>query len=288
MTGFGQAEIADERWRVAVAVRSVNHRFLDVVVRMGEEWRSLEPGLRARIAEVATRGRVEARVEIEAVHQEARLEVDREGLMALARATEELVAAGLVERGLTAGDLLRAGEVLRLRTAPPAWGNAEQALAADATAAALADLATTRAAEGDRLAEILAALLTSLEAQADRLAGLRETVRDQIAVGLRRRLEEVLGDSQIPQERLALEAALLVERSDVQEELDRLRAHLRHCQQVLGEGGPVGRRLDFLAQEVQRELNTLGAKCRDLGMIEAVLEAKLICEQLREQVQNVE
>ncbi|MGH9465224.1 MAG: endoribonuclease YicC domain-containing protein, partial [Thermoanaerobaculia bacterium] len=127
-----------------------------------------------------------------------------------------------------------------------------------------------------------------LEAQAEVLAARRAQVRDEFAAGLKRRLQELLVDRQIPEERLALEVALLVERSDVQEELDRLGAHLQHCRALLAQGGEVGRRLDFLAQEVQRELNTLGAKCRDVAMTEAVVEAKLLCEQLREQVQNVE
>jgi uncharacterized protein (TIGR00255 family) len=289
MTGFGQAEVSDGRWRVAIGARSVNHRFLDVAVRLPDERRALEPSLRALVSEVTTRGRVEVWVEIESLSEEApRLEVDQEGLAAVARATEDLVRAGLVQGGLTVGDLLRAGDLLRLRRAEPVWSAAEQALVNEAAKAALAELVAGRAAEGERLEGILAARLAGLEAQAERLTARREGMRDELAAGLRRRLSDLLVDTQIPEERLAFEVALLVERSDVQEELDRLRAHLHHCRELLAEGAGVGRRLDFLAQEVQRELNTLGAKCRDLAMIEAVVEAKLICEQLREQVQNVE
>lgn len=289
MTGFGQAEVGDGRWRVAVGVRSVNHRFLDVAVRLPDERRSLEPGLRALVSEVTTRGRVELRLEIESLSEAAyQLEIDRDGLAAVARSTEELVRAGLVQGGLTAGDLLRAGELLRLRRAEPEWSDAEQALVDEAARAALAELVAGRAAEGERLEGSLAAQLTGLEVQVERLTARREEARDELAAGLRRRLHELLGDTQIPEERLAFEAALLVERSDVQEELDRLRAHLHHCRELLEAGAGVGRRLDFLAQEVQRELNTLGAKCRDLAMIEAVVEAKLLCERFREQVQNVE
>ncbi len=289
MTGFGQAESSDGRWRIAVAVRSLNHRFLDVAVRLPEHLRELEPGLRAQVAGALARGRVELRLDIELLSgQVHRLELDRQALAALAEATEELVRTGLVEGGVTAGDLLRGGELLRLRREEPAWAEAEQALLDRTVASALAELVAGRAAEGERLELVLAARLEALEVQAQRLAARREQVRDELAIGLRRRLQELLAGDEIPAERLAFEAALLVERSDVQEEIDRLRAHLGQCRQLLADGGELGRRLDFMAQEVQRELNTLGAKCRDLAMTQSVVEAKLICEQLREQVQNVE
>jgi uncharacterized protein (TIGR00255 family) len=289
MTGFGQGQAGDGRWRIAVGARSVNHRSFDLQVRLPEEWRPLEPGLRALATGVVARGRMELRVEIEppaeAVH---RLAVDRAGLAELAREIEALVEAGLVGEGLRAGDVLRAGDLVRVERQPATWGEAEQALLEAAAKAALGELAAGRAAEGQRLEAALRARLAGLGAQVERLAARREQARDEWAAGLRRRLQELLADNELPEDRLAFEVAVLVERSDVQEELDRLRAHLEHCGAVLDGGGEVGRRLDFLAQEMQRELNTLGAKCRDLPMTEATLEAKLICEQFREQVQNVE
>lgn len=289
MTGFGEAEAGDEQWRIVVTARSVNHRALDLVVRLPDEWRALEPGLRALTGKAVRRGRVELRVEIECLGEGAhRLTVDREGLASLARAGEELVAAGLVDRGLTVGDLLRANELVRLHRQDPTWEAAQQRLLESAATAALSQLLAARAHEGQELQATLSTRLAGLETQAERLAARRESVREELASGLRRRLQDLLADTAIPADRLAFEVALLVERSDVQEELDRLRAHLQHCRTVLAAGGEVGRRLDFLAQEIQRELSTLGAKCRDLSMAEAVVEAKLICEQLREQVQNVE
>ena len=113
-------------------------------------------------------------------------------------------------------------------------------------------------------------------------------MREELLTALRRRLAELLAAQPIDEARLAQEAALQVDRSDVSEEIDRLRAHLAHFRSITAEPGPGGKRLDFLTQEIFRELNTLGAKCRNAEMTRAVLDAKVICEQLREQVQNVE
>ncbi len=289
MTGFGEAERAYLRYRVAAMARSVNHRFLDVSLRLPEELRQLEPELRQMALAAVSRGRVELRVEFETLTAGgAQLEVEREGLAQLASAAQELIAAGIVERGFSAGDLLRLPELVRVRREPQSWEEGDTALVREATRGALAALGAVREQEGAQLEKVLRERLERLEALLAVLADRRLAVREETASSLRRRLHELLDDSSIPEDRLTAEAALLAERSDVQEELDRTQAHLHHCRAVLEEGGPVGRRLDFLAQEIQRELNTLGAKCRDVTMAETNVEAKVVCEQLREQVQNVE
>jgi uncharacterized protein (TIGR00255 family) len=118
----------------------------------------------------------------------------------------------------------------------------------------------------------------------------RDQISGRIESSLRARLDELLpgGSAAVPPERLAQEVVLLAERSDVREELDRLRAHLEHFAEVAAADGPVGKRLEFLTQEIQRELNTLGAKSRDTETTRRVVDAKVACEQLREQIQNVE
>ncbi|HSG41362.1 MAG TPA: DUF1732 domain-containing protein, partial [Thermoanaerobaculia bacterium] len=121
-----------------------------------------------------------------------------------------------------------------------------------------------------------------------RLDALRGPVREEIAATLQKRLSELLGKQPIDEGRIAQEAAVLVDRSDVSEEIDRLGSHLDHFRAVTRESGGAGKRLDFLTQEIFRELNTLGAKCRNAEMTRAVLDAKVLCEQIREQVQNVE
>ncbi len=134
----------------------------------------------------------------------------------------------------------------------------------------------------------MGALLEELAAVLDEIDGRRPEARSQLEDGFRRRIAELREAPGVSEERLAQEVALLVERTDVQEELDRLRAHLEHARGLLAETEPVGRRLDFLTQELLREVNTLGAKSRDLPILRLVLDAKSACEQLREQVQNLE
>jgi uncharacterized protein (TIGR00255 family) len=130
--------------------------------------------------------------------------------------------------------------------------------------------------------------LAGVEDAVRRLDALRGPVREEMAAAFRRRVAELLGGQAVDETRVAQEIALLVDRSDVSEEIDRLRSHVEHFRAVMKEGAAAGKRLDFLTQEVFRELNTLGAKCRNAEMTRAVLDAKVLCEQIREQVQNVE
>ena len=141
---------------------------------------------------------------------------------------------------------------------------------------------------GCRLRKALEQRLEAFQALAQRLFSRREALRQELLAGLRRRLATLASEIPVAEERLAQEAALLVERSDVSEELDRLRAHLERFGELLAATGPVVKQLDFLCQELQREVGTIGAKSRDLATTQDVLTAKLLCEQLREQIQNLE
>jgi uncharacterized protein (TIGR00255 family) len=142
--------------------------------------------------------------------------------------------------------------------------------------------------EGANLAAVMEERTRALGVIVARLDTLRAPVREELGSALRRRVEELLGGQNLDEVRVAQEVALLVDRSDVSEEIDRLRSHLDHFRSILRDAGPAGKRLDFLTQEIFRELNTLGAKCRNAEMTRAVLDAKVLCEQIREQVQNVE
>ncbi len=203
-------------------------------------------------------------------------------------ATQRLVEDGLVVNGLAAGDLLRIPEAFRVEIAAEAWNEEDDALLLRVTRDAVAQLVAGRETEGASLIAVFTEKLAALEEVVGRLDALRGPVRDEMAAALRRRLAELLGGQGLDEARVAQEAALLVDRSDVSEEIDRLRSHLEHFRGVAREAGPSGKRLDFLTQEIFRELNTLGSKCRNAEMTRAVLDAKVLCEQIREQVQNVE
>jgi len=289
MTGYGEAAAEGERHTMSVSLKAVNHRFLDLQVRLGEEARGSEPALRELVGKEVQRGRVEMRVDVRP-RGERRAEVAVHlGLVGAAvAATQRLVEQGLLERGLAAGDLLRIPEAFRVELEGGGWEEEDEALLLKVAGEALAQLVASREREGASLQAAMEERLALLAKVADRLDALRAPVAGELAAAMKRRLAELLAGQPLDEARLAQEVALLVDRSDVTEELDRLRAHLAHFREVAAERGPSGKRLDFLTQEIFRELNTTGSKCRNHEMTRAVLDAKVLCEQIREQVQNVE
>ncbi|HEV8240919.1 MAG TPA: YicC/YloC family endoribonuclease [Thermoanaerobaculia bacterium] len=296
MTGYGQGSASGERHQVSVTLRSVNGRFLDLVVRLDESHRGLEAPLRALLEGQLRRGRVEVNVDVRSLQAlPANVTIQTGVVEALHRAWHDLAERGLVASELTLGDLLRLPEVVSIQLETDRIGEAEQTLALGAAHAALLQLVEAREQEGEQLARILGERLGELTQAAARLRTRAPAVREELHASLERRLQELLApraghpDARaVDDVRLAQEVALLVERGDVTEELDRLDAHLTHFQELLANDGSLGKRLDFLSQEILRELNTVGSKCRDAEMARTVLDAKVLCEQLREQVQNVE
>lgn len=289
MTGYGEASGENARHGITVSVRAVNHRFLDLQLRIGDELRASEAALRDTIGREVARGRVEARVEVRPVaERKAAVQVNMGVIREAHAAIHQLAEAGLVERGLSAGDLLRLPEAFRVELADEEWAEDDAELLLAVVREAVAQLVASREKEGSSLIAILDEKLRALEGVVARLDILRGPVREETAAALRRRLAELLAGQPLDEARLAQEVALLVDRSDVSEEIDRLRSHVEHFRAVCREYAAAGKRLDFLTQEIFRELNTLGAKCRNAEMTRAVLDAKVLCEQLREQVQNVE
>jgi len=289
MTGYGEAAGENARHAVSVSLKAVNHRFLDLQMRVGDELRASEGAVRDLIAKEISRGRIEARIEIRPLgERRADVHVHLGIVRAAHAATHQLVEDGLVATGLAAGDLLRIPEAFRVEFAAEQWDADDHDLLGRVTREAVAQLVASRETEGASLAAVLEEKVRALDEVVARLDALRVPVRDEIAATLRRRLAELLKGQPMDESRIAQEAALLVDRSDVSEEIDRLRSHLEHFRAVAREPGPSGKRLDFLTQELFRELNTLGAKCRNAEMTRAVLDAKVLSEQIREQVQNVE
>lgn len=289
MTGYGEASGENARHGITVSLRAVNHRFLDLQLRIGEELRSNEAALRDAIGKEVTRGRVEARVEVRPVgERKATVQVNMGVIREAHAAVHQLVEDGLIDRGLSAGDLIRLPEAFRVDLAGEEWTEEDDELLLSVARTAVAQLVAGREKEGASLAAIMEEKLRGVEETVGRLDTLRGPVREEIAASLRRRLSELVGNQALDEARIAQEVALLVDRSDVSEEIDRLRSHVEHFRAVTREPGASGKRLDFLTQEVFRELNTLGAKCRNAEMTRAVLDAKVLCEQIREQVQNVE
>jgi uncharacterized protein (TIGR00255 family) len=268
----------------------VNHRGLDLNIRLPDELRSSEAAYRKIVASRVERGRVDLRIGLEWIGERSwKVEV-RDGLAqqlqgALSQLDEQIIAA---DARLTIGDLLRVPEVLEVEVEKADWTPDDLRFIEEVLQEALSVMLEARRVEGGELLAVLERDLRELESVVSALEGKSEAVSGALLEALRERVLSLLGDSAIPEERIAQETAILVEKSDVREEIDRLRSHLCQFFGILQEGGAVGRRLNFLSQEILRELNTLGSKCRDSEMTADVLDGKVLCEEIREQVQNVE
>jgi uncharacterized protein (TIGR00255 family) len=294
MTGFAVATEPAAQGSVTVELKSVNSRFLDLVVRLPDELRAVEPALREAIAAQLSRGKVECRVNLV---RDATLHPARLQPAALQRLTElahEAAQAAPGAASLTIAEILQwPGVIDAPSTDPEDTGRA----ALRASASALAALQSSRTREGAALRKIL---LERCEAVAAIGLGLRAEV-PAMRVALERKLIERLNANLAPAlgglsalsreelgERIRQEVTVYGLRADVDEELQRLATHVAEVRRVLDAGGQVGRRLDFLLQELNREANTLGAKATAIELTNAAVELKLLIEQMREQVQNLE
>ena len=290
MTGFGRAEVTGESIAVTVEARSVNHRHLDVAVRLPRALAFLELDARRLVQARLERGRVDVTVQVTPLTGSATQRVQVDG--GLARAYLARAQALAAELGVASAPalewLLERPGVMRLEDAEPVEPSAPWPLLERALTQALDDLVERRAAEGERLAEALRTLHADLGAAVDSMAIRAPASSARREQRLRERLRDLLADSAIDETRILTEAAIWAEKSDVTEELARLRAHLAEFSLALDKGGPVGRALDFLVQELNREVNTVGSKADDLELSQSALVARSVLEKIREQVQNLE
>jgi uncharacterized protein (TIGR00255 family) len=287
MTGFARCEENLPAGALVCELRSVNHRYLEVGLRLPEELRSLEPEFRARLQKDLRRGKVDCTISFRASAQADRsLEIDPSMLAQLKARLAEIATAvpvGEVQPRVELVDLLRFPGLLREATT-----DNEPLLAATRSVfdRAIRDLCAMRAGEGARLSELISQRCDQLEALVARVKSRLPEVHALIRV----RFEERLGDlrKELDGDRLEQEIALLLQRLDVAEEMDRLAGHLTETRRILDSPEAAGRRLDFLMQEFNREANTLSSKAQDLETTRAAVDMKVLIEQMREQVQNIE
>lgn len=284
MTAFarssGERAGADLTWEL----RSVNHRYLEVFVRLPEEMRGLEPLVRERVNARLGRGKLECVLRCRwAPQQVAALELDRDRLKAVLEACREIENRSAEATSPGVMELLRWPGVV-CEPEPDTGAAQEQALVL--LDQALDELVATREREGAQIKSLLSARLDAIGQQSDRARQRLPEVRRKIREKFEARLAELL--ERVDRDRLEQELVLLVTKMDVDEELDRLDHHVTETQQVLERDEPVGRRLDFLMQEFNREANTLGSKSADSETTAVAVELKVLIEQMREQVQNVE
>lgn len=288
MTGYAVETAELPGAQFVLELRGVNSRFLDLTFRMGEDFRALEPLLRERIAQAVQRGKLECRVNLATRQDEAPPSHLNMALLeqvhTLAQATQARFPAA---RPLSVAEILRWPGMLGESALDP---EILQKTALGCLDAALAQFNASRAREGDKLRQIL---LERVRAMGGHVATLRPRTPEIVAAyrdKLAKRLEELLPNMPTgpDHDRLHQEVVLFAQKIDVDEELDRLLTHLAEVERILAAGGNVGKRLDFLMQELNREANTLGSKSASLEFTQTSVELKVLIEQMREQIQNLE
>lgn len=290
MTGFGQGAAETPALRVEVQIRSVNNRFADIRLRLPDSITARETDLRRRVQPSVRRGRVEVDVRLERNRGEvAGARVNRAAAAGVLEAARALREALGVPGAIDVSTLLQIPGVLETSVSNT-LDDAEWAAVERALDLALAAFEADRAREGAALAQDLAERFARMRAQASGMVGLAGAVPAAIRKKLTDRIQTLLASAEIDPARLAQEAAFLADRADITEELVRLDGHLGQAASLLSapDGEPVGKRLDFLLQEIQRETNTVCSKSPDLEITRGALDLKAETERVREQIQNLE
>lgn len=284
MTAFARQNATSELGQLTLEIKSVNHRFSEVSLRIPEDLRFLEQKIREKISASIKRGKVDCVFKYQAPELQVNsLTINTQLVAALTHANTEIESMLEVSAPLKAIEFLKWPGVIQ----PPAQDVNQLAdWALQLLTAGLKELLDTRAREGAQLSKLLL----------ERCCAMEEEVRKvqhrmpQALLGIRQRLTDRLAElkSQLDESRLEQEMILFTHKADVSEEMDRLRTHIDEVKRLLDKGSPVGRRLDFLMQEMNREANTLGSKSIDTELTKASIELKVLIEQMREQIQNIE
>lgn len=289
MTGFGRGEASVDNVSATVELRSVNNRYCEVSVRLPRSIGERESDVQARIKERFSRGRISAQIQVETSSDDIlEIEVDPEGVRAYMNLLNRVRAAAGIEAPVRLDHLLNYSDIFQTAEPPEdqaetIWDAVQQALDV-----AIATLAEMRRQEGS-------ALLADLEQRIDAIGRHLKRVEERAPVRveearqrLQDRLREIMDDDRIDRDRLEMEMAVVADRVDITEECVRLRSHLELFRQALNSANPEGRKLNFISQEINREVNTIGAKANDSEIAHIAVEMKDELEKVREQVQNVE
>jgi len=285
MTGFARGVVDYAGSSVTVEIKSLNHRFLDIFTRLPRGFNGLDIQLRNYLKGVVNRGRIEVTITIENTRNNDLLEVDRHLAVQYYRCLADLRDELGIKEGISLQDVLRCGDIIKIKeglSEEGLWPVVKQALDN-----AVENLLEMRGREGNTLSQ-------DIQARLDAISRHLEEIARRIPISLKEYksyLQERIKDTfniEVPGERLEQEMVLHAEKSDVTEEKVRLDAHIQQMRDLLHEDGPVGRKMDFLVQELYREANTLGSKTLDVSITTSVVEIKSELEKIREQIQNIE
>jgi uncharacterized protein (TIGR00255 family) len=293
MTGFAAVTREDDRATIAVTIRALNHRYLDLQLRVPQSLAALETDVRALVGRRVARGRVELSLSVQ-LRQTPGVDVEfnEDFGRALDKALDQARARGLVTGQLTPGDLLRLPQAISIRERQP--DDNEEARGAVGAQAhrtveqALIDLDSMRSREGESLRGDLDSRRTAVADLVERIAVAADEGRAAMELRVTERVRELRTELQADEAAVAQEIVRMAARSDISEELERFRGHVAHWVTLADSVEPCGRKLDFLLQEMNREVNTMGSKADGLRVSELIISAKAELEKMREQVQNVE
>jgi uncharacterized protein (TIGR00255 family) len=294
MTGFASLTRDDDAATITVTIRSVNHRFLDLQLRLPPSLAAIESKLRAVVQQHVARGRIEVSVAVQQRRVPALdVELNDAFLQALVAALDRAREQGYVQGVLTPGDVLRFPQALAIRERAEDPASDDQVAriggrVEEAVAAALVELDAMRVREGGFLRAELDSRRAQLGELFERIATLADAALDALRARLAERVRELRAEGLADETQIAQEIARFVGRSDITEEVVRFRGHLEHWQALTVSPEPCGRKLDFLLQEMNREVNTTGSKAEGPAVSELIVTLKAELEKMREQVQNVE
>lgn len=288
MTGYGGVKLTGAEIQFSVELKSVNNRYLDTSVRMPRGYLFCEDAVKSAISEHTTRGKVDVFISAQSIAQDNVRVVVNEGLAAEYKAATDKIAKILgIDNNTTAYQVSQFPDVLTVDKNEIDKEKVQTALL-EALAAALKDFDSMRVREGAKLETDISEKLVNIETLVSFIEERSPQTVDEYRERLSRKMQETLEAAQIDEGRILTEAAVYADRISVDEETVRLRSHISQMRGLLEGSSPVGRKMDFLVQEFNRETNTIGSKCNNSDVTKAVLDMKSWIEKIREQVQNIE
>lgn len=288
MTGFGQGEYTGTGWSVQVEMKSVNHRYLDFFLRIPKQYNQLEEMLRAMVQEKVARGRLEITVSVEEFgDRERNVKVNRALLRGYVQALMAIQKELEIKESITLEQILMIPDLLQLEEPEVDWANLQKCFR-QAVIIALEKLEGMRLTEGKQLKQDLEQRIALVEGQIEEIAHIAPTVVEDYKSRLQERLGDLLDGTTISDERFLGEVAIFADKCSIDEELVRFNSHIQQFKKSLHSQQSIGRKLEFLLQEMNREVNTIGSKGNNVIIAGLVVDIKSELEKMREQVQNIE
>ncbi|MBP7174849.1 MAG: YicC family protein [Thermoclostridium sp.] len=288
MTGYGHYEYQNEEIRMSIEIKTVNHRYCDVYIRLPRQLGCFEDKVRSLITSRVSRGKIDVFINWENIGEGKKDVILDEGLArAYCQAMSKISQSLGLREDISATSLARFPEILRVEKkeedSEQIWAVLEQAVNE-----AVNNLLTMREAEGEKLKKSLLDICGSVEVYRQKIMERAPHVVAEYREKLSARIRELMDNNTIDEMRIAMEVAMFADKASINEELVRLKSHLDQFGQIVSMDGPIGKKLDFLLQEMNREVNTIGSKANDLEITRNVVELKSEIEKIREQIQNIE